>query len=245
MRMLWLHTGGAPAAPGPAVALSVVAHLALIGGAIYGSGRAAQALEARVSEQVFYLPPPDRAPASPRVAPRIRFIALPEGVPQPATQQRGDTPAGARGTAPAPAPTPSEQDEASQRAQPAVSADDSVYSILTVDQGAVRDETSAAPIYPPELIAQQVEGSVLTRYVIDSAGRVEAGSLEVLAVGHAGFVPAVRAALPLMHFHPATIAGRHVRQMVEQNFVFRLTAPAPVAAEHTRVAPLPAPALAP
>jgi hypothetical protein len=55
---------------------------------------------------------------------------------------------------------------------------------------------------------------------VDTAGRVEAGSLDVIEASHPGFVEAVRAALLAAHFQAARLAGRPVRQYVQLPFVF-------------------------
>ena len=69
----------------------------------------------------------------------------------------------------------------------------------------------------------------------DSTGHTDPSTLEILAATHPGFVQAVRDALPLMRFSAGSVGGHHVRQMVEQNFVFRITQPLdPAPADHTR-----------
>jgi hypothetical protein len=235
MHMLWLHSGGKLASSVPAAALSVAAHAVLIGGAVYGSGQAARALESRVQETVFYLPPPDRAPVASH-GDRVRYLRPAHSVASLAGSPDGQAHASVTRTR---LPLDDVGADAAPRAAATEvpSSPDSVYSILAVDQGATRDESSGAPIYPPDLFAHNVEGMVTTRYVIDSLGRADTTSLTILFASHPGFVASVRDALPLMHFRPASIGGRHVRQSVEQNFVFRITAPVPAAAEHTRVTP--------
>jgi protein TonB len=119
-------------------------------------------------------------------------------------------------------------------------SDDSVYSILNVEESAVRAEGSAAPIYPPELIEKGVEGLVLTNFVIDTTGRADSATIEILQSTHPLFVASVRTAIPGMRFSPAMVQGRRVRQVVEQRFQFRITPPVPVVpAEHTRANPVP------
>ena len=92
------------------------------------------------------------------------------------------------------------------------------------------------------MLARNIEGAVRTRYVIDTTGRADSSSLEILAATNAAFEGSVRAALPGMRFTAAQVEGRRVRQLVEQEFQFRITAPiAPllpvVPAEHTRTRP--------
>jgi outer membrane biosynthesis protein TonB len=131
------------------------------------------------------------------------------------------------------------RDPRSQEAQAAVSSNDSVYSILMVDETAARMEGSAAPAYPFELMKQNLEGVVMVRYVIDSTGHAELGSLEVLSSTHPLFLQAVRDALPGMRFSAALLNGHPVRELVEQSFAFRLASPVPAPSEHTRTNPVP------
>jgi hypothetical protein len=104
---------------------------------------------------------------------------------------------------------------------------DNVFTVLEVDSGVARFPDSAAPSYPPDLLQMGVEGVVRTRYVVDSTGVADTTSLTILFSTHPGFTAAVRAALPQMRFRPASLAGRHVRQLVEQEFSFKITRPTP------------------
>ncbi|MEJ7808884.1 MAG: energy transducer TonB [Gemmatimonadaceae bacterium] len=61
-----------------------------------------------------------------------------------------------------------------------------------------------------------------TRFVIDTTGRVERGSLVVERSDHALFTSAVRAALPSHRFLPAESGGRKVRVLAQQAFEFRI-----------------------
>jgi protein TonB len=121
-----------------------------------------------------------------------------------------------------------------------IPSEDSVYSILNVEESAVRSEGSAAPIYPPELISKGIEGAVLTNFVIDTTGRADTTTIEIVQSSHPLFVESVRTAIPGMRFSPAMVQGRRVRQVVEQRFQFRITPPAlTVPAEHTKASPVP------
>jgi cobalamin biosynthesis protein CbiD len=63
-----------------------------------------------------------------------------------------------------------------------------------------------------------------------TTGFADPASFEVLRSTHAEFTSAVRSALPDMRFNPARIGRRRVRQLVEQEFSFKITP------EPTRVA---------
>ena len=111
-----------------------------------------------------------------------------------------------------------------QRARPA----DSVFTMLEVDRMVERYEGSAAPVYPSRLNALGREGRVHATFVVDTTGRVDMRSVQVLASDDPEFSESVRTALGEMRFRPATRGGRAVRQLVEQRFNFRI-APAPAA----------------
>jgi TonB family protein len=238
---LWLHSYTSTTTVAPSAVLSVAAHVVLIGAAVYGTGVQSRELVEEVSQRIYYLPPPDRMPASQALAERIQYVDVGTGA-----RVHGDP--ATRGTAPG---EPKAADDPGGRGAPGVDpldqlsqmpipSDDSVYSILNVDESAVRSEGSAAPIYPPELISKGVEGAVLTNFVIDTTGRADSTTIEIVQSSHPLFVESVRTAIPGMRFSPAMVQGRRVRQVVEQRFQFRITPPAPIVpAEHTRANPVP------
>jgi hypothetical protein len=107
---------------------------------------------------------------------------------------------------------------------------DSVFSVLQVDQMVERYDGSAAPIYPPDLLAIGAEGLVQAIYVVDTTGWVDTTTIQVVVSDDPRFTASVRTALGGMRFRPAKRAGRPVRQLVEQRFRFRIAPPpAPVA----------------
>ena len=96
------------------------------------------------------------------------------------------------------------------------------FQVLDVDSAAVREPDSAAPIYPPELMATGVEGWAAVRFVVDSTGRVDLSTIETLGFTNPAFWDAVRTALPKMRFRPAMMQDRPVRQLAEQMFRFEI-----------------------
>ncbi|HEY7612738.1 MAG TPA: energy transducer TonB [Gemmatimonadales bacterium] len=102
---------------------------------------------------------------------------------------------------------------------------DTVFSVLEVDEMVERYEGSAAPAYPPDLLAMGTEGSVRTMYVVDTTGRVDTNTIEVMSSDDERFTESVRTALGLMRFRPARRQGQRVRQLVEQKFHFRIQPP--------------------
>ena len=99
---------------------------------------------------------------------------------------------------------------------------DTVFSVLEVDQMVERYEGSAAPAYPTDLPAMGTEGSVRAMYVVDTTGRVDTSTIEVVSSDDERFTESVRTALGAMRFRPAKRAGKPVRQLVEQKFHFRI-----------------------
>ena len=238
---LWMQSYAHGTVFSPSVALSVAAHVVIFGAAAYGAGpRASRSDADLVEERVYYLPPPDRVKASSTIE-QLRYVSVGNGIPTEGIESADGTPAGApRHEDAAPPGGTAGTDLKEHPAQAPSAADDSVYSILSIEESAVRVEESAAPIYPPELVEQHVEGSVPTRYVIDTTGRADTSTVEIMAPAHPLFVQSVREALAGMRFSPAIVQGRKVRQLVEQRFDFRIVAPPPGApAEHTRARPVP------
>lgn len=92
---------------------------------------------------------------------------------------------------------------------------------FTVDREVV-PLRGVVPRYPSLLASASIEGTVVAQFVVDTLGRVEPASLEILRADHALFEQSVREALARMRFAPAEAAGRKVRQLVEQPFTFAL-----------------------
>jgi hypothetical protein len=100
-----------------------------------------------------------------------------------------------------------------------------VYSALQVDEMVQRYQGSAAPVYPPELSAQGKEGKVDATYVVDTTGRVDTTTFQVLQSDDLLFTESVRTSLGEALFRPAKRAGQPVRQLVQQRFNFKLARP--------------------
>jgi len=105
---------------------------------------------------------------------------------------------------------------------PVAAPQDSVFSVLDVDTAVVRSASSAAPAYPLKLLQAHVQGAVAARYVVDTTGFADMTSFEVIRATNPEFVDAVRDALPYMRFKPAKIGPLKVRQLVEQQFTFKI-----------------------
>jgi hypothetical protein len=102
---------------------------------------------------------------------------------------------------------------------------DTAFSVLEVDQIVERVESSAAPIYPPDLLAIGAQGLVRATYVVDTSGLVDTTTIKVILSNDPRFTASVVVALGQMRFRPAKRAGKTVRQLVEQKFSFKIVSP--------------------
>jgi TonB family protein len=204
--------------------VSILAHAGLLWFAVGATDGGRQIPTDEREARVFFLLPPDRMDVRSRQTEIIQWGRLggdledgmhlvePSGgwlslAPARGARNRGNR-SGARGElpfGPAPAFIP-----------------DTAFSVLEVDE-IVRYEGSAAPIYPRDLLAIGAEGLVQAIYVVDPTGMVDTTTIEVVRSDDPRFTESVRTALAQMRFRPATRAGKKVRQLVEQQFRFRVT----------------------
>ena len=93
-----------------------------------------------------------------------------------------------------------------------------VYWIRAADLGATEPKPRrfAKPRYPFDFQIHGMPGRVFVRYVIDTRGDAEPGSIEVLWASHPDFGKAAVEALTNSHFRPGTVQGRSVRTGVLQ-----------------------------
>lgn len=109
-----------------------------------------------------------------------------------------------------------------EEAQKPIALGDSIMTELQVDSAVVRYEDGAAPPYPESMLRRRIEGSVIVQYVVDTLGKADTSTFRVIAATHADFARAVKTTLPFMRFRPAVMANRHVPQLVQQPFAFRI-----------------------
>ena len=176
--------------------------------------------------RVFFLLPPDRVDVRDRQSEILQWGRLggdlQDGKILPNLEggwARGDLAHGARG----------KRNRSGARGQlpvgpPAPYIPDTAFSVLEVDE-MVRFESSAAPIYPRDLMATGTEGLVQAMYVVDTAGTVDTTTVRVMYSDDPRFTESVRVALAQMKFRPARRAGKTVRQLVEQRFRFKIVPP--------------------
>ncbi len=79
------------------------------------------------------------------------------------------------------------------------------------------------PRYPDLLRRGGVEGHVLVRFMVDTTGRVDLASVEIVESTHDLFTAAVRAALPALRFAPATVGNQKAKALAMMPFLFQLS----------------------
>lgn len=204
--------------------VSVMAHLAVVWFAVSLTQGGRQMPADEREARVFFLLPPDRVDVRSRQSEIIQYGKLggdledgrhllkPDGgslslAPSHGSRGKRDR-SGARGQLPVGPPS---------RFIP-----DTAFSVLEVDRIVERYESSAAPIYPRDLMAIGAEGLVDAIYVVDTAGRVDTTTIRVVHSDDPRFTESVRTALGQSRFRPALRAGKTVRQLVEQKFRFKI-----------------------
>jgi periplasmic protein TonB len=97
-----------------------------------------------------------------------------------------------------------------------------IHTRSTVDRVVTPRRDNPQPDYPGAMRAAGVDGSVLVQFVVDTTGRVESGSISILRANHEQFGEAVRRWLGRTRYSPAEVAGKRVRQLVQQEVGFTL-----------------------
>ena len=226
MMLLWRTRYLKPAPVGSGLVGSVVVHATLIAAAVIATMPDPDAPEAELPPNSIarFLAPPNRTAGQQAQREMIRYvaIAIPEGI-------VADRPR--VGVTPEPEIRVSGLDPVDAPALEELVGMDSVFLQVDVDSAASRYEWSAAPVFPPTMLAQQQGGFVRAEWVVDELGVADTTTLRIVESTHPEFTKAVRDALPFMRFRPAKIGDRAVRQLVQQPFFFRV---ATVAADSTR-----------
>jgi periplasmic protein TonB len=212
--------------------VSVLVHVVLIGGAVYGTLQAKEAIEKPRAEKVEFVdmkkdepPPPEKPPEPPpeivtAPPPPKGFLVLtapikiPDVLPDIDLSKKvtdeadfsGKGVAGGRASGVGNTPVA-----------------DQTYFEFQVEKQVAAAPGNAPPRYPDMLRSANVEGEVLAQFVVDTTGRVEQGSLKILKSSHDLFTNSVKQHLSAARYYPAEIGGRKVKQLVQQPFNFGLT----------------------
>lgn len=100
--------------------------------------------------------------------------------------------------------------------------DGRVYQVALVERPVEPRRGNGQPTYPRRLRSASIEGDVLVQFVVDTSGRVESQSIEIIRASHEMFAESVRRWLNGTRYRPAEIRGQHVRQLVQQQIGFTL-----------------------
>lgn len=229
MMRLWADSYAKAAPAIPSALLSVIVHAAVIGGWVVGTLPSPGVETESFANRVYYIPPPDRTPSQQGSRETIHYIKV--SVPGPGIGDGPHTVGDARPTMELDKTIGDQaKDSVTAPATPPSAGQDSVYSVLEVDVAVARSANSAAPAYPLSMLKARISGSVKAQYVVDTTGFADTSSLKIISATHQDFVAAVREALPYMRFEPARIGAMKVRQLVEQQFSFKITSDTTTAA---------------
>lgn len=105
---------------------------------------------------------------------------------------------------------------------PPIGSDGSAVAESLVDRTPRLLPGAPDPRYPNSLRSSGMSGQVVVRFVIDTLGRAELGTLTTVETSHVLFAESVREALGRFRFTPGEASGRKVRTMVQIPFTFAL-----------------------
>ena len=208
---------------------SFIAHYGLVLLMIYTSTRAAGAAEGPIVEKVNFVEPkppevdpkpatPDLvvAPQPPKTAPiLIPPIETPTSLPEiDLTHRVTDPDEFVR--------RPASPNQLGGTGRDSSVSSAQVFFDFQTEKPVMQAPNSASPVYPDILRQAGVEGEALVSFVVDTTGRVDLGSFQVIRATHDQFAAAVKNALPRMRFLPAELGDRKVRQLVQQPFSFAI-----------------------
>jgi TonB family protein len=98
----------------------------------------------------------------------------------------------------------------------ALIASATVYTADQVDRPVQVDSTIPVDAYYPDSLKQKhVSGEAVVEFVVDTVGRVETETINVVLASHPSFGRAAREAVWSARFVPAMLRGRTVRQLVQ------------------------------
>jgi len=233
MMRRWVESYAKETSVAPVGVMSLIVHVVLIAGWVEATRPSATMPKDSFANRVYYIPPPDRAPGPRAQHEQVVYVestkdglGAGEGV---SARMMGDARPVAQDLSIGKTPPAADTVQHTDKPNVVPGTEDSVFSVLDVDTAVVRSTNSAAPAYPLKLLQAHVMGNVMAQYVVDTTGFADTASFTVISATHSEFVAAVREALPYMRFSPAKIGPLKVKQLVEQNFAFKITDTATVA----------------
>jgi protein TonB len=203
--------------------VSIATHVALVLALALGTRQAAvrdsEVQESIIEAAIRYLLPPDKQEAASEEA-QAQYTNRMGTLPPPSALKYGTPLPEKTGTN-----AENDTDASAQMSLAEAASAQDAFTLTDVDTTAARDPDSAAPAYPVFLKSRGIEGAAVVRFVVDTTGRADPASFQLVETDHPLFGAAVRDALPGMKFRPASIGTRKVRQLVEQPFIFRIVRP--------------------
>jgi TonB family protein len=82
--------------------------------------------------------------------------------------------------------------------------------------------SSPPPVYPADMRQSGLEGYVVLRFVIDTLGRAERPTVEIIKATHNKFVPSARKIIYQSRYRPGRVRGLPVRVLTTQRIDFSL-----------------------
>lgn len=226
MFQVLVESGAPRTARGSWTALSAIGHAALVAGAVALTMRPPESTRQEILPEIVHYAATPPAPRETRSAPTSLEFAVPMAVDRlsftipmvipPATTTLSDR--FTRVT-----------DElrhvtggSSTGDRPGALASGDVHTAAQVDRIVQPFDGNPSPAYPRRLASAGITGDVLVRFVVDTTGRVEAASIEIVGASHSLFGEAVKAWLRQTRYSPALSGNRAVRQLVQQRVGFNL-----------------------
>jgi len=115
-----------------------------------------------------------------------------------------------------------QSDTTAPKSAPLAVTDRQEFHEFQVEKTAKLLPGNVAPVFPQQLRAAGVEGKVLTQFVVDTTGLPLMQTFRVVERSDDRFVPSVREAVPNLHFSPAEVGEKKVKQLVSMPFSFLL-----------------------
>ncbi|MFN2636161.1 MAG: energy transducer TonB [Gemmatimonadaceae bacterium] len=210
---------------------SIIFHTVLIGGAVYATARAGIKDEKTKAEKIQFVemkkeppkPEPDKPPPPKEVvikppppkgfqvlrAPLKIDIKIPEiDLSKAVTNENDFSGKGVKGGV------------ANGVVGGKAIVDNQTYFEFQVEKPAEMLSDSPKPRYPSVLESSGIAGEVQAQFVVNTDGRADMSEFKVLKSTNELFTQAVKNVLPRMHFSPAMIGGKPVKQLVQQSFQF-------------------------
>lgn len=96
--------------------------------------------------------------------------------------------------------------------------------VLSVDVVQEKPErlSGPPPVYPELLKQAGIEGTVVLRAIVDTTGRIEPNSVQIIASPNPGFDQPAKTMILKSLYRPARVYGRAVRVLIEQPISFTL-----------------------